>query len=273
MHLKGWQQLKKDKNSGVSLALVLCVSAFFMAFAAAILYTAGLLTAQSNRRIQEERCYQLASSYASVLDAELKHYTEETEKAKGTFYAFVNSFLNDSRYLEYDKTNADSTSYQFVVDKTQEGKVSADTIAKGYGNLCVTLRKEPNEESSMAGTIEVKNGADANYSQAIAEIEKISVREYIVIVDVTAYYGEMSYTYSTEYTRAETYKAVFTHKGTTIVWDASTGKWRQGSNAGQPYDPTADSSEPIRYTFDQSRTTSCQYLENAYTEGGTADGS
>ena len=44
---KGWQQLRQQKKNGISMAVVLCVSAFFVAFAAAILYTAGMLTAQS----------------------------------------------------------------------------------------------------------------------------------------------------------------------------------------------------------------------------------
>ena len=48
MKCRGWQQLKANAKNGISMAVVLCVSAFFIAFAAAILYTAGLETAQSN---------------------------------------------------------------------------------------------------------------------------------------------------------------------------------------------------------------------------------
>ena len=44
MRHTGWQQLKANEKKGVSMAVVLCVSAFFIAFAAAILYTAGLMT-------------------------------------------------------------------------------------------------------------------------------------------------------------------------------------------------------------------------------------
>ena len=31
---KGWQQLRQQKKNGISMAVVLCVSAFFVAFAA-----------------------------------------------------------------------------------------------------------------------------------------------------------------------------------------------------------------------------------------------
>ena len=68
----GLEQLKANGKKGVSMALVLCISAFFMAFAAAILYTAGVVTAQSTHRLEEERCYRLAKSYAEVLGPDIR---------------------------------------------------------------------------------------------------------------------------------------------------------------------------------------------------------
>ena len=79
MKCKGWQQLRANAKNGISMALVLCVSAFFIAFAAAILYTAGMLTAQSNQRLKEERCYQLAKSYSDVLKNELTKYDKSIQ--------------------------------------------------------------------------------------------------------------------------------------------------------------------------------------------------
>ena len=70
----GWQCLKLNRRSGVAMVLVLCVSAFFVAFAAAMVYAAGMVTAQSNQRLKEERCYQLAKSYGKVLTNELSKY-------------------------------------------------------------------------------------------------------------------------------------------------------------------------------------------------------
>ena len=102
---KGWQQLRQQKKNGISMAVVLCVSAFFVAFAAAILYTAGMLTAQSNLRLKQERCSQLAKSAADVLDQELQKYTNKdtTEAGSDSFYTFVNKFLDDSQYLDYSE--------------------------------------------------------------------------------------------------------------------------------------------------------------------------
>ena len=117
MKYKGWQQLRANAKNGISMALVLCVSAFFIAFAAAILYTAGLLTSRSSERLQEERSYQLARSFSEVLGTELEAYSQKDEPdVSGTFYQFANLFLDETRYQEYSKDNPKSTSYQFVVE-------------------------------------------------------------------------------------------------------------------------------------------------------------
>ena len=103
MKWKGWQQLRQNKKNGISMVVVICVSAFFVAFAAAILYTAGLMTAQSNLRLKEERCNQLATSAAKVLNEELLKYDNRSNDVSqdNTFYAFANKFLDNSQYLDY----------------------------------------------------------------------------------------------------------------------------------------------------------------------------
>ena len=106
------ENLKENRKKGISMAIVLCVSAFFLAFAAAIVYTAGLLTAEANERLEQERCYQLAKSYAKVLDTELTSYTRKTEENSTTFYGFASRFL-DGRYAEYDPGNQDNTVFYY----------------------------------------------------------------------------------------------------------------------------------------------------------------
>lgn len=275
MHRSGWQQLKENRKKGVSLAVVLCVSAFFIAFAAAILYTAGLLTSRSSERLQEERSYQLARSFSEVLGTELEAYSQKDDPdARDTFYQFANLFLDETRYQEYSKDNPKSTSYQFVVDGTTAENLFQDTVGGGYGNLRVTLRKEPNEtEISLSdGEITVVSGTAANYETQIEQLKNMTVREYILDLDVTAYVGKLFYTYSTEYTREEKYDVTFSHNGNTIVWDDTGKQWKVGNSAGEIYDPSANASVPIKYSFNRSRTTSCQFVENTYTEGGGQSG-
>lgn len=206
-----------------------------------------------------------------MLGTELEAYSQKDEPdVSGTFYQFANLFLDETRYQEYSKDNPKSTSYQFVVDGTTAGNVFQDTVGDGYGNLRVTLRKEPNEtEISLSdGEITVVSGTAANYETQIEQLKNMTVREYILDLDVTAYVGKLFYTYSTEYTREEKYDVTFSHNGNTIVWDDTGKQWKVGNSAGEIYDPSANASVPIKYSFNRSRTTSCQFVENTYTEGG-----
>ena len=46
---------REESKKGSTLVIVVCVSAFLMAFALAMLYTAGLLLSRANRRLEQER--------------------------------------------------------------------------------------------------------------------------------------------------------------------------------------------------------------------------
>ena len=255
MKCKGWQQLRANAKNGISMALVLCVSAFFIAFAAAILYTAGMLTAQSNQRLKEERCYQLAKSYSDVLKNELtkydKKYTDDgSTVGNGTFYAFANKFLDDEKYLEYNSDYKDSTKYNFVEDGSNLSDISSSPLSdKGYGNISVTLKKEQNSDENVDKILsggEITGSSGGDYSSAIKNIENTTVRQYIFTVEVTAYYEDAAYTYRTEYTRAEKYPVTFTHNGNTIVWIENAGgggTWKVGNSSGGVY--TIEDNTPI----------------------------
>lgn len=284
MKCKGWQQLQANAKKGISMALVLCVSAFFIAFAAAILYTAGMLTAQSNQRLKEERCYQLAKSYSDVLKSELTKYDNKytddgNVTGDGSFYAFANKFLDDEKYLEYNSDYEDSTKYHFVVDGSNVSDLSQSPLPeKGYGNLTVTLKKEQNADENMKRIMEggqITGVSDRNYTSTIDAIENTTLRQYNFTVEVTAYYEDASYTYSTEYTRAEKYRVTFQQNNNTIVWVKNAtdgGSWKLGNTAGEDYQ--IDGNTPIVYSYLKSSPTSCKFEENTYQdsqEGGGTD--
>lgn len=265
MYQDGMEKLKENQDRGVSLVVTLCVSAFFVAFAAAILYTAGLLTSQSTRRLTEERCYLMAKSYAEALDDALQNPPVEGGTDK-SFYTFVNSFLESNQYV-------DENPYQFVIGDASKAELKKD----GYGDvsLRITLTKSQNTEEGgadqMSGEIEV-SGNGGNYAAIIESLEKMTVRQYLVDVKVTAGYGDLTYAYTTEYTREEQYPLLFSHNGNDIVWDGNT--WRRGSTSGDEYTPD---SGVIQYRFDTTRPTSTRFIENVYTdttetEGGGTDG-
>lgn len=270
MVCRGWASLKANEKKGISMIVVMCVSAFFIAFATAILYTAGLVTAQSTERLKEERCYQLAKSYAQVVDAELKKYEQKGDASSvGTIYAFANRFLDSSQYAEYDDDNPDNTEYTYMVSGTDLKNLDQG-IKEGYGNLSITLKKEKNEDENelLAGEIDQES---TSYDSEVNRLREISIREYTLTVEVTAYYEDTTYTYSTEYARAEQYEPQFTHDGTTIVWCSTSddGEWRVGNTSGAVYEfPNADK---IQYKFQTAATRSCKYID-LQSEGGTKDG-
>lgn len=281
MKCKGWQQLKANAKNGISMAVVLCVSAFFIAFAAAILYTAGLVTAQSNQRLKEERCYQLAKSYAGVLTDELKKYdtkydTQGNVTGSGTFYAFANKFLDDEKYLEYNSDYKDSTQYHFVVNASDLSDLSKGTLSdKNYGNLSVTLKKEQNTDEDMdpitkGGNINVTDSNSGDYTNTIQLLENTTVRQYILTVEVTAYYEDESYTYTTEYTRAERYPVSFTCEGQTIVWDSSSRSWKEGNSGGSVFDVPEGAN--IAYKYMKSSPTLCKFEESNMNQEGDDTG-
>lgn len=260
---------RANARRGVSLAVVLCVSAFFAAFAAAILYTAGMVTSQSNQRLLEERCYQLASSFAKVLDAQLTSGTNKASTDAGSsrsFYDFANMFLDDSQYLEYSEDYADASQYQFLVSDTNFADLSTtggQYLPEEYGNIRITLSKErDSSEGVNGGSFDASSAG--NYSSQIENIENITVRSYSLTVSVTAYYDDVTYTYSTEYSREEKYKVNFSNNGNTIVWDAASNQWKRNNTGGQTYTPSGK----IDYSYDTNTTTSCVFKQNTYTEGG-----
>lgn len=271
MKCRGWQVLKANKNKGISMAVMLCVAAFFIAFATAILYTAGLVTSQSTQRLKQERCYQLAKSYAQVIDKELTRYENKQDgSVDGTFYKFANRVLDNSQYSEYDEDgNTDNTQYTYMISDADLTDLSkAPSGMEGYGNLSITLRKEKNsdEESNMKGWGDVL--ADTTgYEEWINSVLNTSVRQYTLIVDVTAYYENLTYTYTTEYVRAEKYTPQFTNNGRIIVW--YDGMWHDDTTAGSEHDFTGD--DKITYTFDVSQATESKFI-NTRTEGGNGDG-
>ncbi len=270
MEYRGWKQLKTNKKNGISMALVICVAAFFTAFAAAILYTTGLLTAQSTQRLKEERCYQLAKSFSEALTQELVKYEQKDDSnAANTIYAYANKFLDGEQYLEYDTKQPDVTSYRYVIDRADlENLNESNILPEEYGNITVTLTKEQNGDENInnlhGGEITITNG-EANYDTIINEIKNTTVRQYLMTLKVTAYYDDVTYTYSTEFVREEKYGIRFTHNGTTIVWD--NNNWRRDNTGGEIYTP---SGSPILYEYQKNNTTSCKFIENTYKEEGDA---
>ena len=87
-----------------------------------------------------------------------------------------------------------------------------------------------------------------------------------MIVDVTSYYDDITYTYSTEYTREQKYALNFWQGEQKLVWEKG---WHKDTAVGPVYDP--DPAQDIRYEYDASNVTECKFVENTYTDTETTD--
>ncbi len=276
--MKGWRFLKLNRRRGVSMVLVLCVSAFFVSFAAAMVYATGMVTAQSNQRLKEERCYQLAKSYGKVLTKELTKYEKKTDDsgnnlASGSFYSFANKFLDSSQYLEYNLDYSSSTTYNFVLDDANLSDLFKSPLKdSSYGNITISLKKETNSDENTDALVkggEIDNViSSTDYTSTITSIENTTVRQYNLILDVTSYYEDVSYTYSLEFAREEKYSVRFKYEDTAIVWDGTNKVWREGNTAGVVC--TIPEGATITYEYLTSSSTLSRFIENSLEEGGAS---
>ena len=88
MHRRARSILRGEQ--GLSMILVLCIGALFVALSAALVYAASVLTANANRQLLEQEAYQLATSFSDVLEGELNDYDPNDRDSK-TFAGFVNN--------------------------------------------------------------------------------------------------------------------------------------------------------------------------------------
>lgn len=255
------QKIRAKKGS--SLVIVVCVSVFLMAFALAMVYSSGLLLARANRRLEQERSYRLAQSFAQTLDAELKKYeqpgilggTGMGVAPVGSFYDYAYKFL-EGTYGEFDPDHPDETIFHYTAASP------AGTDKDKYGAIKVILYKEANQEQDVDMSGEIS-------PQDVDTVLDKRIIRYIFTVEVTANLNGVSYSYSTEYRQMAAYKVDFTYQGTPVYWDGS--QWHKGSQSGEEFNPDASSNIQYEYRSDSNNITACIF-ENAYEEAGANEG-
>lgn len=221
-------------KQGASLVIVICIAALLMSFALSMLYTASLLLSRANRRLEQERSYQLAQSFAQVLHTELTGRGYETEKPAeappNSFYSYACKFL-DGTYGEYDPDHADETIFHYTgANADYTGIASGDE--EKYGSIMVRLFKEANqEEEKMEGDISISGGS--SYQDLVKDIVSSKIHRYDFTVEVAAEQDGVSYSYDTEYRQMVTYEAVFTMAGGGALYYDEDGNLHQGSQTGQ----------------------------------------
>lgn len=130
MHRRARSILRGEQ--GLSMILVLCIGALFVALSAALVYAASVLTANANRQLLEQEAYQLATSFSDVLEGELN-------KRDSSFAKFVNEQFMFSQSYGKDIYDLESQPKEFAW-KPNDSQPDAGAEA-----ITVTLRRRPGD--------------------------------------------------------------------------------------------------------------------------------
>ena len=98
MHRRARSILRGEQ--GLSMILVLCIGALFVALSAALVYAASVLTANATRQLLEQEAYQLATSFSDVLEGELNNKDSSFAKFVNEQFMFSQSYGKDIYDLE-----------------------------------------------------------------------------------------------------------------------------------------------------------------------------
>lgn len=130
MHCRARSILRGEQ--GLSMILVLCIGALFVALSAALVYAASVLTANANRQLLEQEAYQLATSFSDVLEGELN-------KRDSSFAKFVNEQFMFSQSYGKDIYDLESQPKEFA------WKPKGSQPDGGAEAITVTLRRRPGD--------------------------------------------------------------------------------------------------------------------------------
>lgn len=168
MHRKARSILRGEQ--GLSMILVLCIGALFVALSAALVYAASVLTANANRQLLEQEAYQLATSFSDVLEGELNN-------PESSFAKFVNEQFMFSESYGKDIYDLESQPHTF------DWKPGADKPADGAEALSVTLRRRPGDGADkLTQTASSANATDLR--DLLSSWEGGESREGMEIVDL-----------------------------------------------------------------------------------------
>lgn len=157
-------------EQGLSMILVLCIGALFVALSAALVYAASVLTANANRQLLEQEAYQLATSFSDVLEGELN-------KRDSSFAKFVNEQFMFSQSYGKDIYDLESQPKEFA------WKPDASQPDGGAEAITVTLRRRPGDGADKLNQTANSTNASALLSE-ITPWEGGEDRKGMAIVDL-----------------------------------------------------------------------------------------
>lgn len=241
---QGWDALRRGRRSGVSLVIALCAVAVLIGLSLSIVYSSSMLLSRANRKIGRERCYQLAQSFAQVLDSVLENLDA------------------------YDADDPEHTTYYY----------SAGDKDDDYGKVTVMLRKQ-NTDSEQNPADRTGRFPYAEKDRQTAEISAQTFIRYQLSVSVRVEKGADSFTYTTEYYRRDGFQPIYTWEGesgsiTPVYWVSPY--FSQSHSIADRLAPKKDEDGQteevfISYRYDPGYTTYKKYEPVNKPAGGAAE--
>lgn len=167
MHRRARSILRGEQ--GLSMILVLCIGALFVALSAALVYAASVLTANANRQLLEQEAYQLATSFSDVLEGELN-------KKDSSFAKFVNEKFMFSQSYGKDIYDLESQPKEFA------WKPKGSQPDGGAEAITVTLRRRPGDGADKLN--QTANSTNATDLRNLLDTLEGENRKGMAIVDL-----------------------------------------------------------------------------------------
>lgn len=167
MHRRARSILRGEQ--GLSMILVLCIGALFVALSAALVYAASVLTANANRQLLEQEAYQLATSFSDVLEGELN-------KKDSSFAKFVNEQFMFSQSYGKDIYDLESQPKEFA------WKPNGSQPDGGAEAITVTLRRRPGDGADKLN--QTANSTNATDLRNLLDTLEGENRKGMAIVDL-----------------------------------------------------------------------------------------
>lgn len=167
MHRRARSILRGEQ--GLSMILVLCIGALFVALSAALVYAASVLTANANRQLLEQEAYQLATSFSDVLEGELN-------KKDSSFAKFVNEQFMFSQSYGKDIYDLESQPKEFA------WKPNGSQPDGGAEAITVTLRRRPGDGADKLN--QTANSTSATDLRNLLDTLEGEDRKGMAIVDL-----------------------------------------------------------------------------------------
>ena len=167
MHRRARSILRGEQ--GLSMILVLCIGALFVALSAALVYAASVLTANANRQLLEQEAYQLATSFSDVLE-------EELNKKDSSFAKFVNGQFMFSQSYGKDIYDLESQPKEFA------WKPNGSQPDGGAEAITVTLRRRPGDGADKLN--QTANSTNATDLRNLLDTLEGENRKGMAIVDL-----------------------------------------------------------------------------------------